>query len=524
MNEGQEQIPLHDRIAHARARRTSGWRYLLLGMGGIVLLAAIAGGGIWFGFLLARDAPSEETTPQSTPTLVTKTAEPATPPSSAIKASPPSIAKTPASASPERPPSPQTPDALAALRTQFQSAVGDFERMQEAELARVHSAPVPGPHAARARIALNKEKALSAYEEGDVDSALRLLDDAKREAADVLHDAKAHYQGHIQAAKAAYADGDATTARLRITQAREQWPDGADAKLWESRIAQLPALLAAREKAEEARIVGNLLAEQAALRRIAKLDATDTDVTSRLQAIDGQLREQAFRRAIARGWQAVDDAHPEQAMQALAEAEQQHAQHAETLRLKTSIAALVRSQTGARHLADAAQAAARDDWPVALQAFKKAKVLTPTHTDAVEGSRLATRITDAQRAMDNFLSRPERLSSPNIAEAARQTLRDAAPLMAHSPRLTASNTALAHAIQNGQTPVPIRVLSDNQTEIGIRGIGAIGRIEEQVIELRPGAYVFEGKRKGYRSKLVAVNVSYKEGSSAEVRIVCDERL
>ena len=526
MNEGQEQNPLHDRIAHARARRTSGWRFLVLGVGGIVLLAAVVGGGIWLGFLLARDSPSEEVAPA----LVTKSAESITLPSSAIKASPPAASKTLAPVSTTSAPdskslpSTQTPDAITALQARFQSAVSDFERMQEAQLARIQSAPVPGPRAARARIVLNKEKALSAYDDGDVDSALRLLDDASREAADVLHDAQADYQGHIQAAKAAYADGDAATARFRIMRAREQWADGADAKLWASRIAQLPALLAERGKAEDARAVGDLRAEQTALRRIAELDLTDASVKSRLQAIDGQLREQAFLRAIARGRQAVDDTNPEQAMQALAEAEQQRPQHAETLRLKTGIAALVRSRASARHLADAAQAAARDDWPAALRAFHAAKVLTPTYTDAVEGSLLAARITDAQRAMDTFLSRPERLASPNIAEAARQTLRDAAPLMTHSPLLTASNTALARAIQGRQAPVPIRVLSDNQTEIGIRGVGAIGRIEDQIIELRPGAYVFEGKRKGYRSKLVTVDVPYKKGSSAEVRIVCDERL
>ncbi len=514
MSEGQEQNALRDQIAHVRARRAAGWRYLLLGGGGVLLLAAIGGGGIWIGVLLSKDAPPEE----SAPIAVTQSAESVTSPSPDT---------TPASPSP----APHTPspvqhlDAVAAARQgQFQAAVRDFERTREFELARIQSAHVPGPRAARARIALNKEKALSAYDDGDVDSAIRLLDNAKREAVDVLRDAKAHYQRHVQAAKAAYADGDAKTARLRITQAREQWPDGRDAKQWEARIAQLPALLAARGNVAEAREAEDIPAEQTALRRLAELDSSDASVMSRLQAIDGQLREQQFLRAIASGWKAVDDTRAEQAMQAFAEAAQQRPQHAETLRLKTGIDALVRSQTRDRHLAAAAQAVTSDDWPVALRAFEEAKALAPTHKDAVDGSLLAARITDAQRAMDDFLSRPERLASPSIAEAARQTLRDAEPLVTHSPRLTASKATLARVIQDRQTQVSVRVLSDNQTEIGIRGVGTIGRLKERVIELRPGAYVFEGKRKGYRSKLLTVNVSHKKGASAEVRVVCDERI
>ncbi len=519
MNAKQEQSALHDRIAHARARRTFGRRSLLLGLGGIVLLAAAVGGGIWIGLPAARHAPPDESVRQAAPAPGPDT-ESASAESGDVS-SPVSKTATPAS----EPLSPaQRPDAAEARRAQFQTMARDFARTREVELARIQSAPVPGPRAARARIALNAEKALSAYDDGDVDSALRLLGDAEREAADVLREAKAHYRHTVHAAKAAYAAGDAETARLRIARARAQWPDEADAKLWETRIAQLPALLAERENVKHARAAGDLRAEQAALRRIVELDSTDADAAARIPAIDGQLRDRAFTRAVALGWRAIDDADPKQAAQALADAERLQPRHADTLRLKTRLAAFTRVKARDRHLAAAAQAAARDDWPGASRAFEQARVLAPTHAAAVDGSRLAARVTAAQKAVDDWLARPERLRSPPVAEAARKTLRDAAPLMTRSPRLTAGHAALARAIEDRQTPVSVRVLSDNQTEIGIRGVGLIGRTEHHVIELRPGAYVFEGKRKGYRSKLVAVEVPNTDGASAEVRIVCDERI
>ncbi len=526
MNEGQEQehSPLHSRITQARDRRASGWRRLLLGVGGGVLLAAVAGGGLWLGLYLARHDAPDDTAPPSASTPVTTSSDSA-PPSSTTGTPPtPSNATPPPVTSSTTPPSGNAAADAEDRRARFQAALREFERTREVDLARINSAPVPGPRAARARIALNKQKALAAFDDGDADAAHRLLNDAAREAADVLRDAKAHYQRRVRAAKAAYDADDAETAQLHITQAREQWPGGADAKQWAARIKQLPEALADREKAERARAAGDFHAEQAALRRLAERDSSDAGVQSRLRAIDEHLREREFGQVIARGWRAVDDADPDSAARALAEAERRRPHHEETRRLKTGLAAFTTSRDRDRHLADAARATARDDWPAALRAFEAAGALTPTRREAAEGRHLASRVTDAQKAVDDFLSRPDRLGTPAVAEAARRTLRDAAPLLEHSPRLTAGHAALARAVRAGQTPVPIRVLSDNQTEIGIRGVGVIGRIDQRVIELRPGAYVFEGTRKGYRSKLVAVNVSSGDGAAAEVRVVCDERI
>ena len=75
----------------------------------------------------------------------------------------------------------------------------------------------------------------------------------------------------------------------------------------------------------------------------------------------------------------------------------------------------------------------------------------------------------------------------------------------------------------GRTPVPVRIPSDGRTEIGIRGVGRIGRTGERTIELRPGDYIFEGKRPGYGSRRVRVAVTAGGGAPVEVRIVCDER-
>ena len=396
--------------------------------------------------------------------------------------------------------------------------------IQHADSTSARQEPVRAESRDGARVAeadLAQTPAVSASDDGTPGAAHRSPNAATAEA--VLRDAQADYRRAIQAAQDAYAAGDAETAGFHIAQARKRRPDDPDVRRWETRIARLPDVLAARRHAANAHKAGDLIAERAAWRQVVALDPADVNAASRIREIDEQLQEQAFTQAIARGWRAVDENDPDRAGQALADAVQRKPRHAETRRLQTRIAALERTRARDRHLADAEQAAVRDDWAAALHEFEQAKALAPTHDNAVQGRALAARIVAAQRAMDEFLARPERLGSVNIAEAARKTLRDAEPLTAHSPRLKERGVALVRAVEVGQTPVPVRVLSDNQTEIGIQGVGVIGRTRERIITLLPGAYVFKGKREGYRSKLVEVAVRGSDGPPAEVRIICDER-
>lgn len=574
MNQGHENSAIRSRIA--RVRRASVRRRLLWGL---ALLVAAGGGGVLIGFQLAREAPPEprvadarapepertngepsepahsagrtsERLPEApaprTRQVELPSAEPALEPAPSTERGPerkpeapaPRAGRAeppPAEAAPrsghavEPPPEPASQTASpvdsAGNATSQQAQVEEALRRLEETLESVSTAgsPLPGHVAALERIALGKEKALEAHRDGDADSALRLLAAAQREAEEVVREADTRYRLGLRAAKDAYAAGNPEAARMHVAQALERRPDSAEAQAWEARIARLPELLAQRRKAEDARGAGKLREERTALRRIVALDPGDAGAKARVQAVERQLRERAFDRTIAQGRRAVEEKNPEEAKRAVAEAQRRRPGHEDTRELQAQVAALERTLERDRRLADAEQAAARDDWEAALRAFEEARAIEPAHDGAVGGSGLAARIVAAQRAADDFLARPERLGSSAVAGAARETLRGAKALASLSARLETSAGALERAIEAGQTPVPVRILSDGRTEIGIRGVGRVGRTEERVIELRPGDYVFEGKRPGYRSRLVEVTVQAGGDAPVEVRIVCDER-
>jgi hypothetical protein len=68
----------------------------------------------------------------------------------------------------------------------------------------------------------------------------------------------------------------------------------------------------------------------------------------------------------------------------------------------------------------------------------------------------------------------------------------------------------------------VTVLSDNQTDIRVLGVGNVGKTVSKQIELSPGDYVFEGRREGFKSKQVKLSISTKQATS--ITVVCDERI
>lgn len=72
-------------------------------------------------------------------------------------------------------------------------------------------------------------------------------------------------------------------------------------------------------------------------------------------------------------------------------------------------------------------------------------------------------------------------------------------------------------------PVEITVVSDQATVVMIRGVRSLGRIDRTTVTLRPGTYVFQGYRAGYRATQVEVRVAAGSKPS-EVVVVCDERI
>jgi len=162
-----------------------------------------------------------------------------------------------------------------------------------------------------------------------------------------------------------------------------------------------------------------------------------------------------------------------------------------------------------------------DDWAGALSAYERALRLDAAHALAVSGRALSQEILEKQRALNVYVAAPLRLTSERVARAARANIVAAAAITSHSKRLRESVSTIEFYLEKAQVPVQVAVLSDGKTDVQVRRIGIVGKHTRKVIQLTPGEYQFEGRRRGYKSHLVSLNIPF-DVSQIEVSVVCDE--
>ena len=175
------------------------------------------------------------------------------------------------------------------------------------------------------------------------------------------------------------------------------------------------------------------------------------------------------------------------------------------------------------HISLAASTSQNDDWQLALQHYNDALQIYPHDQLATERLAATQRIIDITSQLVRSLGRESTLSIPEVADSVTKQLHDAEPYLLYSTRLQEVYAELAEKRVLYQKETFVTVISDNLTDIIVRGIGIIGKTNRRVIRLKPGNYKFEGSRIHYRSTIVPLLI--EPGSlPVVVKVVCSERI
>jgi len=407
------------------------------------------------------------------------------------------------------------------LREQYKSQLKIFHSETEPALAAV-SASVWAADA-HELIFDGKEKSLRAFDAGNYSSALGLLQNAQTTAGGILRQAEERFRVNIKAAADAFDANDHQTAAAAVTTALLLKPQHAAARELRGRIDVLPRVLELLQTAAQARAENRPRAEQKALAEVVQLDPARNAARQRLQTVTSAIAERAFTENITAGFGALEKRDLASALRHWNAAKKVFPGREEAAVLGREINDLDRALTLQKHLRAGARAAAEDDWDGALQAFQQAGKIDAVHAEAVAGEKRARAILSARKNMNSHIARPQRLFSPNVAAAAEKILHDARKLYPFSPSLARRGEKLTGLLAAARRPATVTVHSDNQTDIRVRGVGVIGKTERRTLELRPGVYTFEGRRRGYRSKLVTLTVRHDRAPLA-VTVVCDEQI
>ncbi len=376
---------------------------------------------------------------------------------------------------------------------------------------------------AQRKILAMKGEASASFASGAYSQALGLLEQATEQANAEISARDQAYERAMQEAAVAKNADDYDTAMVQIAEALRLQPASPDALFLKSEIDNLPAALALLEAARVARVENNTKSELEYLKQLNALDPSRVGIKERIETLARTIKEQSFAQYIANGVADVDRRDLDSARNNLAASERLYPNRSELGILAEKVATLGKDIETEYMLSKAQKAGQADSWQDALAFFGKARSIQPENKSAIDGYMLAQAITAAHAALSGYLETPDRLSSPNVAKLAKKAVSQARTVSNLSPSVMSMVENLELTLTLYQTKVAVRVFSDGQTAIAVRGIGRIGKVMRKTIELKPGSYSFEGKREGYKSVLIQVKVP-PGTQEVEVSVICNEQV
>jgi serine/threonine protein kinase len=174
-----------------------------------------------------------------------------------------------------------------------------------------------------------------------------------------------------------------------------------------------------------------------------------------------------------------------------------------------------------RELARASEQEER--WHDAVKEYSAALAIDSTLRFAIEGQRQGHRRADLDDRLAFHIGHPERLTSDQVLDEAKELVAEARAIESGGPKLRQQIERLGQQIQIASSPIQVTLISDNLTEVVVYRIGRLGRFERHELNLRPGTYTVVGSREGYRD--VRRQLEVIPGRTLEpLTVRCEEKI
>lgn len=172
-------------------------------------------------------------------------------------------------------------------------------------------------------------------------------------------------------------------------------------------------------------------------------------------------------------------------------------------------------------LGEALAARQREDWAAADTAYLKVLAISPHLRAAHRGREQVALYIEAHRRLD-ALKLPDGLYDKVIRARAQEWLAYVREKKLDDRKVAKARLDLSAALELARTPVSLVLTSDNQSEIEIYGVGKLGRLEHQTMQLVPGNYIVVASRPGYRDARATLKV--RPGKTITLDIRCTESI
>ena len=372
-----------------------------------------------------------------------------------------------------------------------------------------------------AELLQSKDNALTAFTESKYGKAKQFIEQTIILGQQLIEQAELEFNQALNSAIEHYTADKHQLADEQIQQALMLNSQSQEALALAANIEKLGKLMPLIEQAKVAEKENNLDKELEIVKQILELAPDREQAKKRRIELTEKINQRQFSRYIKQAYADIDNENANAALKQLAKARQIYPNRSEVNDVAQSIESLQSRLRLAEFSNQALAAMQQDDWQQAKRMLGNAlneKKHDKTLLDLLDKTES---VLDLQSQMAQHIASPYRLAEESIKNNAQQLINDSTQYHSVSPGLQQQTETLRELVSKMSQKVSVKVTSDNQTQVLVRGVGVVGTVEEKTIQLTPGQYKFEGKRKGYKSKLIEVLIPYDQ-QFYQIKVICDE--
>ena len=135
-----------------------------------------------------------------------------------------------------------------------------------------------------------------------------------------------------------------------------------------------------------------------------------------------------------------------------------------------------------------------DKWELALDSLKRIEKIDQNDAYVSQKINMTQDILILEKNFKNYLKNSHRLINEKFENKVLNDLKKSRQYLSMSKNLANNYQKIQKLVKESTKKVAIKIISDNETEIEIRGVGKVGKIDEKILQLLPGKYYIIGKR------------------------------
>jgi len=408
-----------------------------------------------------------------------------------------------------------------ALRQEYIDRLSDYENRLKPQLAKIDLNSWDKPRVDQ--LTMLEDQALVNFSNAEYATAVTNIERVVEQAQAMVDDSRQAFKQALSQAELAYNNDQYDAAQLQISQAMILDNTSTAAIKLADKIAKLPAILSLIDKANTAKVENNYQQELAYLNKIIKQDPQRHTAIKRRQVVITLIANNNFNKAVKQAYQAIAQGDVIHAKKRLKTARNIYPHRAEIAEIDLALQQLLQQQRIAIYQAKVVTAITVDNWELAKEYLILVLQELPNDKPTQALLDKANNIIALNIQIKSHLNKPYRLANKSAKAKANQTINNAEGFVKDSPKLQQASHDLSQLMMKMNRKITVEITSDNQTTILVRGVGIVGKTALKEIELTAGNYTFEGKRKGYKSKLLNVLIPYEQ-PHYQLTIQCNERI